>query len=62
MDINRVTVVTDGRPFKDYQRGDIGHPLIPVDDSWNLCCPGCGLLSYLFPERIETHEDKTLST
>lgn len=56
--ITKVTIVPDGKPIKDYQRGDIN----PMDNHWFLCCPECGTLSTINFDMITKHEDNTVSS
>lgn len=62
--ITHVTVVGDDRAIKDYQRGDIGQPLLAIDDDrWILCYPMCGnMTTALHNEMVTLHEDNTVST
>lgn len=61
-EITRITVIP-GRTkvLTDYQRGDIGKPMFPLDNSWMLCCPGCGSITY-YPADTFLYEEGTVST
>lgn len=61
-EITHVTVVHENLHTDDYQRGDIGQALKPLDHCWLLSCPGCGKISIIPKDRIIEHDEDTVST
>jgi hypothetical protein len=61
-DITHITIVSDRKAIKDYQRGDMGQPTLALDSAWYLCCPWCGNTIYVHAKKIEKHEDGTVSS